>query len=358
MFHGHTQPRTSCSGVPDDPDAPARLIKQLEITGPGCRWLLDRWAELRARLEAGECWQSPEKLKAIRLLGRQPLDAADVREVTEIFLACNVLDPRYNHAFHELRCELDEDEFKQYDKRLRGRNLDAMRPAEPAAARATLLGLVDRAVERLSALAEAHRIRDDMTAARRRELLAFDDSPQGERLRRHAMTSDRGLHRALAAMLKLRKDRETPEFDILRLVEANLGAEARAERFSQNEPTIADDDAFQNEATADIAGQAHPIEPTGENLTPDPQDQPAADFRNLANEPGHDVEPDLQNEATLNDRDRHGERGAGIVDETPADRPLERFQMISRSTGALEENRGNANEHHQERDRPDNHTLC
>ena len=95
------------------PMTPARLVKQLEFSGPGCRWLLDRWAELRARLEAGECWQSPEKLKAIRLLGRQPLDAADVREVTEIFLACNVLDPRYNHAFHELRCELDEDEFKR-----------------------------------------------------------------------------------------------------------------------------------------------------------------------------------------------------------------------------------------------------
>src|SRR5262249_10138497 len=113
----HPKLRTSWSDIADDPDDPARLVILLESTGPGCRWLLDRWAELRARLEQGDCWQSPEKLKAIRLLGRQPLHAADVREVTEIFLACHVIDPLHKEAFFEIRCEFTDDEYKSYHKR-------------------------------------------------------------------------------------------------------------------------------------------------------------------------------------------------------------------------------------------------
>src|SRR2546421_192930 len=59
------QPRVSSSGLADDPDDPARLILRLEATAAGCQWLLDRWAELRDRLEQGQTWQSPDKLKAV-----------------------------------------------------------------------------------------------------------------------------------------------------------------------------------------------------------------------------------------------------------------------------------------------------
>src|SRR5262249_48629993 len=70
-------PRVSSSGLSDAPDAPPRLLLHLEATAEGCRWLLDRWAELGALLDRGLSWQAPDKLKAIRLLGRQPLEAAD-----------------------------------------------------------------------------------------------------------------------------------------------------------------------------------------------------------------------------------------------------------------------------------------
>ena len=235
----------------------------MEFTGPGCRWLLARWAELRTRLETtGECWQSPEKLMAIRLLGRQPLDAADVRDVTEVFLACHVLDPQHKHAFFELRCELTEAEFKQYDKRLQGRNLDAMRPADATAARAMLLGLVDRAMDRLRPLAEVHRIREDRVAALRPDMAAFDDSTEGERLRRQAMACDRGLHRTLASILKVRKEGATAECDNLQPVDAAYApAVAGADHFLQNEPTSGFDRAFQDE-TRGCFDQAFQDEPT------------------------------------------------------------------------------------------------
>jgi hypothetical protein len=99
--------RTSFSGVADASDSPARLVKRLESSLAGCRWLLDRWAELRARLEPGQSWLSPDKLKAIRLLGKQPLDAADDADVATIFLACHAIDPQCPSAFLELRSDAD-----------------------------------------------------------------------------------------------------------------------------------------------------------------------------------------------------------------------------------------------------------
>ncbi len=67
--------RVSWSEEIDDPNEPARVVNRLESTAIGCAWLLDRWGELRQRLEDGWTWQPPDRLKAIRLLGRQPMDA-------------------------------------------------------------------------------------------------------------------------------------------------------------------------------------------------------------------------------------------------------------------------------------------
>ena len=234
-----------------------------------------------------------------------------------MFLACHVLDPQHKHPFFELTCELDEDEFKQYDKRLKGRNLDAMRPSDATAARAMLLGLVDRAMDRLRPLAEAHRIREEKVAALRPDMVAFDDSDEGERLRRQAMACDRGMHRNLASILKARKEGATPESDTLQPVDAAyLPALAGVDDFLQNEPTALRpgspkrthgvDQALQNEPTGDDAGQDPRIEPTADNAAHSPQDQSTADFRDLPNEPD-DVEQDFQNEPTDVEQDRQNE---------------------------------------------------
>jgi hypothetical protein len=56
-------------------DQPTHLVRCLKTTGAGCEWLLDRWARLRELLDQGMPWLAPDKLKAIRLLGRHPIDA-------------------------------------------------------------------------------------------------------------------------------------------------------------------------------------------------------------------------------------------------------------------------------------------
>ena len=67
---------TSSSGGVDDANQPAKLVNQLEATAVGCTWLLHEWKLLRDRAENG-LWYSLDRLKAIRLLGCQPVDAID-----------------------------------------------------------------------------------------------------------------------------------------------------------------------------------------------------------------------------------------------------------------------------------------
>ncbi len=69
--------RTSWSEDPADPNNPAVLLVRLERTAAGCNWLLDCWAQSRARLEPGEVWVATDQFKAARLLGKTPLDAVE-----------------------------------------------------------------------------------------------------------------------------------------------------------------------------------------------------------------------------------------------------------------------------------------
>ena len=40
----------------------------------GCDWLLANWAELSDRLDEGLSWQPEDRMRAIRMLGKQPLN--------------------------------------------------------------------------------------------------------------------------------------------------------------------------------------------------------------------------------------------------------------------------------------------
>jgi hypothetical protein len=200
-------PRTSFSGLADDPDDPDRLVHRLESTAAGCQWMLNRWTELRDLLDQGYLWQSPDKLKAIRLLGHQPIDAADDTDVADIFLACWVLDPqnRTVDPFAELWKELLPGEENLYKPRLKGRESEDWLPEGEDAARGRLRKIVDRATTRLEALALAHRERAEADAADQAARLSFDASVEGERLRRYQMSCNRALFRTLDTLLKLRR---------------------------------------------------------------------------------------------------------------------------------------------------------
>jgi hypothetical protein len=68
--------------------------------------MLDRWDELATLVECDLAWLSPDKLKAIRLMGMQPIDAVDDLDVARIFLACFVIRGKTGEPFLEIFHEL------------------------------------------------------------------------------------------------------------------------------------------------------------------------------------------------------------------------------------------------------------
>ena len=81
-------PAPPCPGPMPTTDDPARIVIRLEATVLGCAWLLDRWGDLRQLLDDGLPWQSHDRLRAVRMLRKQPRDAADDRRVIRIYLDC------------------------------------------------------------------------------------------------------------------------------------------------------------------------------------------------------------------------------------------------------------------------------
>ena len=205
IYKGQT--RVSWSGLPDDPDHPQSLLLELESTAPGCQWLLAQWSQLRRLLDHNLPWQSPDKLKAIRLLGHQPLDALDHPEIATIFLAAHALDPAQPDPFKELWTDLHAGEKDRYEPQLAARGFDTFDPAQPEMARDWLKTLITQQTQRLQSLAADHQARQQADESEEFDRLAFDDTPGGERLRRYHATCSRSMIRSLDL---LRKARQSP----------------------------------------------------------------------------------------------------------------------------------------------------
>jgi hypothetical protein len=186
-----------------DPQDPQRLVLHLQATAGGCQWMLDRWSELRSILRDGKDWQSGDKLKAVRLLGRELTEAVDDRNVLMIFAACQTIEGQTDIRIPEIWKELRDHEWKAYRQRLEGRGIEKLRPTDAAAARQVLFDLIDRATAQIALKAEVHRARAEITDSLAGDRLLFDDSPEAERLRRFDLACGRGLARSINSLLKL-----------------------------------------------------------------------------------------------------------------------------------------------------------
>jgi len=281
----------------------------LESTAKGCDWLLDRWAELRSLLEQGQAWRSPDKLKATRLLGRQPVDAFDDPKVSMVFVACHQIDPSGGELFHEIWYELKDDQIHHTKKRLKGRPLNSSQPQSEVEARQALLSIVDRAVGRLETIAEAHRKRAEANASLTADLLAFVGSVEGERLRRYETSCSRTLLRTLDAFDKRHLAADDDD-DIDPIVPASI-EECEPVSAVEVEPDVEINPAFAAESTNEPIDSSAPIADNAISQPAEPADagmqshcEPAATRKNpeLPNEPTAHTSPhhnpELPNEPT------------------------------------------------------------
>jgi hypothetical protein len=200
------QPRTSWEAVPNDPDDPEILVKRLTATVEGCRWLRTQWLKLRGIIKLGLGLQSHEKMKMIRLMGHQPINAVSEPEVARVFLACHVLEPQFEYAFQELRCEIHEDQFTIHKKRLERWNRTSLTPVNKTAARAVLLGIIDTATEQLQAVEAELQKKADQLEQQQQALLGHEEGKAGEQIRRHIGSCNRLIFGNLDAIHRFRRN--------------------------------------------------------------------------------------------------------------------------------------------------------
>ena len=201
-------PRTSCSDEPDDPLDPIKLILEAESTVAGCQMLLREWEALRRNLLSGLSILSHEKLKMLRLMGKQPIQAVGNPEAAQVFLACHALEARDGYAFHELRCEIEEERFKSKKVELKRWEGQGITPGDPAAARAVLLGIMDAAIERLRLLERKQQELAETVARRDEEMLRQEEKKRDEQTLRHMDRCSRLMVRSIETIRKGHRDEE------------------------------------------------------------------------------------------------------------------------------------------------------
>ena len=213
------------SDYADNEDQPVRLVHRLQTTITGCDWLLKQWTGLRNLLEQGISWLAPDKLKAVRLLGRHPIDAFDSTDVARVYLASHLLRNQEGDPFQDILDNLAPDEVPVYEEFLKLRNYSALAPHDSSAARQMLLDIIDRASaavqDKAGLLREVAEI-DARSAAHR---LSWDDTPEGERLRRYEQTCNRAWSRMLDLLLKIRSTRG--ELDIATIASIDRSVQCR-----------------------------------------------------------------------------------------------------------------------------------
>jgi hypothetical protein len=196
----------------ENPDEPSVLVERLESSETGCLAMTEHWRTLRNRVEHGLEWQPPDRLKGIRMLGRQPNEANEDQQVWIIYSASFALHPAgKDHAFEDLKADMGKVDLDAYVDRVQSRWPLILDASDTPKAKQALFDLVDRNIERLEAKVEVYRSRAAELAASRSRRLASDGSPEADGLKRYEHASHRRAQRSLDAFFKFRRETETED---------------------------------------------------------------------------------------------------------------------------------------------------
>jgi hypothetical protein len=217
----------------DEADHPALLVLGLEASESGCRWLLDRWSELKAVIEDEQLgpWQAPERFKAIRLLGLDTRDVMHAPAVISILQACQALDPDAGGLIDEFWNELVAANAGWSMERLRAWVPEMAVPTDQAAAREDLTEIVKHATDRLELKLKEHEEMNELEGKYAAHARAFDHSPEGERMRRYETTCNRYVDRYFSELDKRKSNRSGEGYSPASLTYAR----PRSQAFRQSE---------------------------------------------------------------------------------------------------------------------------
>jgi hypothetical protein len=229
----HAGPRPSHPPVADDPEDPAKIVRQLESSVAGCEWMIERLTELRELLEPGTAWEAHHKLKFVRLLGRRPLDVANRFDIALASVAAWSINPVRDDAYSELRSELSRLEYERFTSLVRRTwEKKMINTADRTNARRVLISLVEQAIARVKAkavLAQECALRN---AERTADCLSIETSREGELIRRYEIAANRKLNRAVADLVKIRRARADGYFELSAASDPQSGSSDQCSVFS------------------------------------------------------------------------------------------------------------------------------
>jgi hypothetical protein len=184
---------------------PAAILRRLESTAEGCRWLLDRWAEQQRLVRRRLPWTRDRLFRLVRLLGREATAAVWEPELSAVLLAVDVLKPGLAKDFWRACARstaIAEDPFVSAEDWCEL----ADRPASADGARDALYTLIGERVVHLHERLREHEAEADAAADACVLAAAFDPGAEMGRLHRYRSACHRELMRTVELLRKLRKD--------------------------------------------------------------------------------------------------------------------------------------------------------
>ena len=228
---GRLKAQTSVSGKSVDPDEPKTLVKQIASSARGCRWLIQEWTALKERLEGSKFWQSIDRFQAIRLLGKQPIEAGKKRLIAEIYAASHGIEPARKkedlydpdrpelEPFRDLVGDMTSDQMVPFVEKIRVRWPDLVCAKDRERCREILVELVDRELKRLTAKLRKHKRNTEKNGRKSVDKSRFNPSSDGELMHKYVLryrsslnSMDRTYEKMRKRDLAERKERQSGEW--------------------------------------------------------------------------------------------------------------------------------------------------
>ena len=172
---------------------PEELVRELESSVMGCYWILEVLEDLQERARK-RFWSAGDRLKMIRLLGRNPVDGVADRRVAEVFAASHAIRPK-GKPFDDLLSDMSELALEDHVKAVVAMWPDLSQRGEKAKARQSLIDLVEGEIERLWEIVAEHDEDGADEPARTRRRKGFVHTKEADAMRRYFLRAKGSVER-------------------------------------------------------------------------------------------------------------------------------------------------------------------
>jgi hypothetical protein len=199
--------RKMATSEPPRDDDPEAFLRGLERSAEGCRWLLDRWTELKNLFERGATWTYADLYRFVRLQGKHPLSAIDDPDLNRQFLAWEVLWENFAASFWRRCHELAPPGDLGFSEFMEWREI-AVKPASKEEALTVVIRVVTGRIARLEKKIALYEDIAGEEATERKGAASFDPGPEAEAVRKQRSTLTRELRQLIELILRMQAARE------------------------------------------------------------------------------------------------------------------------------------------------------